>query len=100
MTGYADDTMSANESNIFTNPWKVQRSTPHHNIRNRKGDPIGVTSTKSKNLLPVTEIFGKPIHEIILAELPRRGTFIASYSKRGMVLKLQLHYRRIKLGYV
>lgn len=71
MTGYADDTMSANESNIFTNPWKVQRSTPHHNIKNRKGDPIGVTSTKSKNLLPVTEIFGKPIHEVILAELPR-----------------------------
>ena len=71
MTGYADDSMSASDANIFTNPWKVQRSTPHPNVRNRTGNPIGVTDTKTKNMLRITEIFGKPIHELDLNALPR-----------------------------
>ena len=72
MTGYADDTMAgASEANIFTNPWKVQRQTPHPRVRNRKGSPIGVTDTKIRNILPVTEIFGTTIDKLDFDNLPR-----------------------------
>ena len=83
MTGYADDAMGSSLSaNIFSNPWKVQRTTPHVKVRNRHGDPLAVSNQPMKKLVSVVDVFGTTIDKLGIADLPK-GSQAALTNRQG-----------------
>jgi hypothetical protein len=89
MTGYADDVMAGSLSaNIFSNPWKVQRTTPHVNVRDRTGSPLAVSDQPMKKLVSVADVFGTPIDKIDLADLPRGSQANSGYLQGILQRKL------------
>ena len=72
MTGYADDILGGSkEASIFTNPWKVKRRAPAPNVRDRTGNPMGITDQPNKKAVSIKEVFGESLDKLNLNDVPR-----------------------------